>query len=40
MSKILIFMLGFIIGGIIMTILMCFLQINHINQLEENSIKR
>lgn len=40
MSELLFFILGLIIGGLVMTILMCCLQINRINDLERQIILR
>lgn len=34
MSELLFFILGLIIGGLVMTTLMCCLQINRVNELE------
>lgn len=38
MSQLLFFILGFIIGGLGMTTLMCCLQINRINELERQIV--
>lgn len=35
MNSILYFLLGFIIGGFIMLVIMCSIQINRINELKE-----
>lgn len=40
MSELLFFILGLIIGGLIMTTLMCCLQINRINEYERLLIMR
>lgn len=40
MSELLFFILGLIIGGLVMTTLMCCLQINRINDLERQIILR
>ena len=40
MSELLFFILGFIIGGLVMTTLMCCLQINRINEYERLLIMR
>lgn len=40
MSELLFFILGLIIGGLVMTTLMCCLQINRINGLERQIILR
>ena len=38
MSELLFFILGLIIGGLVMTTLMCCLQINRINDLERQIV--
>lgn len=38
MSELLFFILGFIIGGLGMTTLMCCLQVNRINELERQIV--
>ena len=40
MSELLIFVLGFIIGGLAMTTLMCCLQVNRISELERQIVLR
>ena len=35
MNELLFFVLGFIIGGLALTTLMCFLQVKHVNELEK-----
>ena len=40
MSELLFFILGLIIGGLVMTTLMCCLQINRINEYEKLLIMR
>ena len=40
MSELLFFVLGFIIGGLAMTTLMCCLQVNHISELERQIVLR
>ena len=40
MSELLFFVLGFIIGGLAMTTLMCCLQINRISELERQIVLR
>lgn len=40
MSELLFFVLGFIIGGIAMTTLMCCLQVNRISELERQIVLR
>ena len=40
MSKLLFFVLGFIIGGLAMTTLMCCLQVNRISELERQIVLR
>lgn len=40
MSELLFFVLGFIIGGIAMTTLMCCLQVNRISELEGQIVLR
>lgn len=39
MSELLFFVLGIIIGGLVMTTLMCCLQINRINEMEARCLK-
>lgn len=39
MSELLFFVLGIIIGGLVMTTLMCCLQINRINEMEDRCLK-
>lgn len=34
MGELLFFIIGLVIGGLIMTVVMCFLQVNRINDLE------
>lgn len=40
MSELLFFVLGFIIGGLAMTTLMCCLQVNRISELERQIVLR
>ena len=40
MSELLFFVLGFIIGGLTMTTLMCCLQVNRISELERQIVLR
>lgn len=40
MSELLFFVLGFIIGGLVMTTLMCCLQVNRISELERQIVLR
>ena len=40
MSELLFFVLGFIIGGLAMTTLMCCLQVNRISELERKIVLR
>lgn len=40
MSELLFFILGFIIGGLAMTTLMCCLQVNRISELERQIVLR
>lgn len=40
MSELLFFVLGFIIGGLAMTTLMCCLQVNRISELEKQIVLR
>lgn len=40
MSELLFFVLGFIIGGLAMTTLMCGLQVNRISELERQIVLR
>lgn len=40
MSELLFFILGIIIGGLVMTTVMCCLQINRINDLEREIVMR
>ena len=40
MSELLFFVLGFIIGGLAMTALMCCLQVNRISELERQIVLR
>ena len=40
MSELLFFVLGFIIGGLAMTTLMCRLQVNRISELERQIVLR
>ena len=40
MSELLFFVLGFIIGGLAMTTLMCYLQVNRISELERQIVLR
>lgn len=37
MNSMLYFLLGFIIGGFIMLVIMCCIQINRINEFDKNS---
>lgn len=40
MSELLFFVLGFIIGGLAMTTLMCCLQVNRVSELERQIVLR